>query len=78
MLSQSRRHRRCPRLPLSGRARSVGRLRNRQRQAEARVWQDEIVIHLEQDEGLAQPGVTLTRGGAAPPNRGHSLPQAQI
>jgi len=45
---------------------------------QAGMGQDEIVIHLEQRQLLAQAVFTLTRRGAAPPDRRHSLTQAQI
>ena len=42
------------------------------------MGQDEIVINLEHDQGLGQPGFTFTRGGTAPPDRRYSQAQAQI
>jgi hypothetical protein len=37
-----------------------------------------MVIYLKHYEWLAQPGFAFTRGGAAPPDCGHPLAQAQI
>src|SRR5262249_27795758 len=45
---------------------------------QTRVWQDEVVVSLKENEGLDQSGFALTRRGAASPDRRHSLPQAQI
>jgi hypothetical protein len=49
-----------------------------QRLAQAGVRQHEIVIHLEQDQLVAQPVFTLTGCRAAPPDCRYALTQAQI
>lgn len=36
------------------------------------------MVSLEQDEGLGQPGFTVARASAAPPDRRHPLAQTQI
>ena len=56
----------------------MGGFEERQRLAQARMGQDKVVIHLEQDQLTTQAVAALARRGAAPSNRHHPLPQAQI
>ena len=42
------------------------------------MWQDEMVIDLQQPQLLAQAIFALTGRGATPPSRRHALTQAQL
>ena len=55
MIRQTRRHRGCLGLPPLDRPVSICCNRLGEGQAVARVWQDKVMGHLEQDEWLSQP-----------------------
>ena len=78
MLGESRRHGRCARPSQLGGATAVHRARLGQGLAQTGMGQDEIVIHLEQHQLLAQPLFALTQRSTAPPDRRDPLTQAQI
>lgn len=78
MIGAASRHHRRARPPHLGRATPVGCNGLSQHLAQAGMGQDEIVIHLEQGQLLAQPVFALTRCRAAPPDRRYSLAQTQI
>jgi hypothetical protein len=69
VIGQASRHRWRTRPPHLGRALAVGRNWLRSWLTQARMGQDEIVIHLEEHQLLTQSVFALTRGRAASPHR---------
>ncbi len=78
VVSQSGRHRRRTRPPHLRRAPAVGRLGNPQRLAQARMWQDKVVVGVEQRQLMLQAVLALTQRVNTTPYRRHALPNIQI
>lgn len=78
MIGESRCHCRRTRPPELGRTRALGGYWLHQYLSQAGVREHEIVIHLEQDQLLAQAGRAFARGRAPASNRCHPLTQAEI
>ena len=78
MVGQPRRHGRRSWLPALGRAAAVGGLGLRQGQAQAGMWQAEIIIDLIQRQLLPYACLVFAQRGDAPPHRGHMLADAEV
>jgi hypothetical protein len=56
----------------------VGRFRNLQRLAQARMWQDEVVVDVEQRQLMLHAVLALAQRVDPAADRGHALAQVQI
>ena len=78
MIREPGRHCRRPRLPTFDGARLGDRFEPRQGQAQVRVGQHEVVIHLEQRQLLTQPGFVFAQCIDPSSHRRHMLAKVQV
>ena len=78
VIGQPRGHGRCPRLPLRGGARAIGRHRRSQRHTPARMRQAEIVVCVVERELLPHTVLALTERGDPTSHRGDMLAEAEV
>src|SRR5262245_65034985 len=78
MIGETCCHRWRARLPHLCRPTAVDRCRHLQRLAQARVWQDEVVIDVKHRQLMLHAVLTLTQRVDPPADRGHALANIQI
>jgi hypothetical protein len=77
MVGEPRRHHRCPRLPLRGRAAAVGGLGRRLGQVDAGMRHTAIVVAMEDGHLLPQPVFALAQGADPSPDRRDMLTEGE-